>query len=243
MRRLSHQSSPESIQQLTLYRSQTMAHRAAEVTLDRLWDTKTQDEALDACGIFAVNPFSLQNFVAGEFQPLSAERIDSINPQTGRVFARVPNSSSTEVDQAVRAAHKAFTSWAKTSRESRSKILKRIADLISERRDTLAAWESIDQGKTFARAHAEIFRAESNFRYFATYILHDEGAARFTDPGNVLTYEHRSPKGVFALISPWNMPLYLLTWKIAPCLAFGCTAVAKPSELTSVTAFCRCAKR
>lgn len=74
-------------------------------------------------------------------------------------------------------------------------------------------------------------------RYFAGYILHEEGAARMTDD-NCLTYEHRSPLGVFALISPWNMPLYLLTWKIAPCIAFGCTGVAKPSEMTSMSAFC-----
>lgn len=78
-------------------------------------------------------------------------------------------------------------------------------------------------------------------RYFATYILHEEGAVRFIDDqtSSTLTYEHRSPVGVFALISPWNMPLYLLTWKIAPCLAFGCTGVAKPSEVTSITAFCK----
>lgn len=77
--------------------------------------------------------------------------------------------------------------------------------------------------------------------YFSTYILHEQTLARMIDAtstfASVLTYEHRSPAGVFALISPWNMPLYLLTWKIAPCLAFGCTAVAKPSEITSVTAF------
>lgn len=82
-------------------------------------------------------------------------------------------------------------------------------------------------------------RISTNFhRYFATYILHEEGSTRFVDgQPSTLTYEHRSPLGVFALISPWNMPLYLLTWKIAPCLAFGCTGVAKPSEVTSITAF------
>ena len=73
-------------------------------------------------------------------------------------------------------------------------------------------------------------------RYFSTYILHEQNAARMID-GVALTYEHRSPAGVFALISPWNMPLYLLTWKMAPCIAFGCTGVAKPSEITSMTAF------
>jgi acyl-CoA reductase-like NAD-dependent aldehyde dehydrogenase len=72
--------------------------------------------------------------------------------------------------------------------------------------------------------------------YFSTFILHEQTAARMVD-GVALTYEHRSPAGVFALISPWNMPLYLLTWKIAPCIAFGCTAVAKPSEITSMSAY------
>lgn len=81
---------------------------------------------------------------------------------------------------------------------------------------------------------------KTSYRYFATYILHEEGAVRFVDgQASTLAYEHRSPVGVFALISPWNMPLYLLTWKIAPCLAFGCTGVAKPSEVTSITAFCK----
>lgn len=76
-------------------------------------------------------------------------------------------------------------------------------------------------------------------RYFSTFILHEETKARMID-GVALTYEHRSPAGVFALISPWNMPLYLLTWKIAPCIAFGCTSVAKPSEVTSMSAFSEC---
>lgn len=84
-------------------------------------------------------------------------------------------------------------------------------------------------------------RTADSRSYFSTYILHEQTPARMIDAtstfASVLTYEHRSPAGVFALISPWNMPLYLLTWKIAPCLAFGCTAVAKPSEITSVTAF------
>jgi acyl-CoA reductase-like NAD-dependent aldehyde dehydrogenase len=75
-------------------------------------------------------------------------------------------------------------------------------------------------------------------RYFSTYILHEETSARMID-GVALTYEHRSAAGVFGLISPWNMPIYLLTWKIAPCIAFGCTAVAKPSEVTSMSAFCK----
>ena len=182
-------------------------------------------------------PPVLQNFVAGDFQnSQNTVTIECFNPQTGRVFLQVPNSNPEEVDQAVNAAHQAFPSWSKTPKSERSRILNKIADLIAEQRDAFAAWESIDQGKTFTRAKVEIDRAISNFRYFAGYILHEENAARFTDD-NVLTYEHRSTLGVFALISPWNMPLYLLTWKIAPCLAFGCTAVAKPSELTSVTAF------
>lgn len=213
----------------------------ADAMLESMRISKESSDILEhATAIYEAHirdPPVLQNFVAGDFQnSRNTDTVECFNPKTGRVFLHVPNSSPEEVDEAVNAAHQAFPSWSKTPKSERSRILHKIADLIAERRDAFAAWESIDQGKTFARAQVEIDRAISNFRYFAGYILHEESSARITDD-NVLTYEHRSPLGVFALISPWNMPLYLLTWKIAPCLAFGCTAVAKPSELTSVTAF------
>ncbi|KAI1866733.1 uncharacterized protein JN550_007586 [Neoarthrinium moseri] len=181
---------------------------------------------------------AMENFVGNAFAP-SSQHMDSVDPKTGKAFAKVPISSAAEVDEALRKATAAFKGWSKTTVATRSKYLERVAQLIQENRELLAIWESIDQGKTLARARIEVDRAVSNFSYFSTFILHQETAARMID-GVALTYEHRSPAGVFALISPWNMPLYLLTWKIAPCLAFGCTAVAKPSEVTSMSAFLLC---
>ncbi|KAF5642284.1 NAD-dependent aldehyde dehydrogenase [Fusarium tjaetaba] len=188
----------------------------------------------------ASTKLSLQNYVSNEFDTSSAANyVDSINPKTGKSFAKVPISSIAQVDHALQAATDAFRTWSKTTAVFRSKLLERVACLIEEKKELLAVWESIDQGKTLARARVEVDRAATNFRYFSTFILHQENAVRMID-GVALTYEHRSPTGVFALISPWNMPLYLLTWKIAPCLAFGCTAVAKPSEFTSMSAFLLC---
>ncbi|KAB8261514.1 aldehyde dehydrogenase domain-containing protein [Aspergillus pseudonomiae] len=203
----------------------------------QLWELDTLEDAEGHLQTLDFQPFKLQNLVNGNLVPHPHnDWIDSMNPKTGLHFACIPNSTPEQIDQAVKAADAAFPSWSATPPSQRSQYLQRIASRIEEQRELFAVWESIDQGKTLTRARVEIDRAVSNFRYFATYILHQETHARLTDT-NVLTYEHRSPKGVFALISPWNMPLYLLTWKIAPCLAFGCTAVAKPSELTSVTAY------
>ncbi|KAK8104213.1 Aldehyde dehydrogenase family 8 member A1 [Apiospora kogelbergensis] len=193
----------------------------------------------------------MQNYVGGSFagSPSSAsstttttasQYIEAINPKTGRAFGQVPITSADEVEQALRAATDAFGAWSTTPATVRSKHLQRVAGLIQEHRELFAVWESIDQGKTLERARVEVDRAVSNFNYFSTFILHQQTAARVVDGSNILTYEHRSPAGVFALVSPWNMPLYLLTWKMAPCLAFGCTAVAKPSEVTSMTAFLLC---
>ncbi|CAK7243803.1 MAG: hypothetical protein STHCBS139747_005331 [Sporothrix thermara] len=183
----------------------------------------------------------MQNFVRNMFvpAPASASYLPAVNPKTGQTFASVPISSASEVDDALNAATEAFATWSRTSTQLRSDYLLRVAQLIQENRERFAVWESIDQGKTLARARIEVDRAVSNFKYFATYILHQDTKARMID-GVALTYEHRSPAGVFALIAPWNMPLYLLTWKIAPCLAFGCTAVAKPSEVTSMSALLLC---
>lgn len=220
------------------------------------WDYASIEAAESLLQQSSFEPFQLQNLINGAPTPsTSNEWIDSFNPKTGQIFARVPNSSPQDIENAVQAAETAFDSWSQTAPSKRAAHLNRIATLIEERRELFAVWESIDQGKTLARARVEIDRAISNFRYilcgntrqkandtviryFATYIQQQRTAARWTDD-NVLTYEHRSPIGVFALISPWNMPLYLLTWKIAPCLAFGCTAVAKPSEVTSVSAYCK----
>ncbi|KAJ5760501.1 hypothetical protein N7520_007657 [Penicillium odoratum] len=209
---------------------------------EQMWELDTVEGVRDFLSSLPDNHIRLQNFIGNDFAQHSDPDnwIESFNPRTGNLLAKVPQSNASDVSRAVEAASQAFPSWSKTSRQERSDILLRIAAIIHEKKEVFAVWESLDQGKTLARARVEVERAISNFRYFATYILHEEGSARFVDGQiSTLTYEHRSPVGVFALISPWNMPLYLLTWKIAPCIAFGCTGVAKPSEVTSVTAFCK----
>lgn len=132
--------------------------------LQNLWEASSYDKALAACEQAYSTPFNLLNFVDGSFHSSQDPLIDSYNPQTGRVFAKVPNTPEDGVRRAVTSAANAFPTWAKTSRSQRSALLNRIADSIAARRDAFAAWESIDQGKTFERAKVEIERAEANFR-------------------------------------------------------------------------------
>ncbi|KAK4451362.1 putative aldehyde dehydrogenase [Podospora aff. communis PSN243] len=202
-----------------------------------LWSCDTLDKA-KAWLQSQSAPFRLANFIHGSHISANANiYIDSVDPKTGLVISQVPCTQPEDVKAAIQSAKAAFPAWSKSTRAQRSAHLRSVAELIKEHRELFAVWESIDQGKTLERARVEVDRAIANFLYFSTFIIHQKTAARMIDEGAALTYEHRSPAGVFALISPWNMPLYLLTWKIAPCLAFGCTAVAKPSEVTSVTAF------
>ncbi|CAL5872399.1 uncharacterized protein PFLUO_LOCUS6663 [Penicillium psychrofluorescens] len=212
-------------------------------TISALWKLDTLESANGYLTSHESNPPRLHHFIDGYFgnNSESGKWIESINPRSGKLLLQIPSGTVTDVDRAVDAASRAFPAWSKTSRQERSQVLIRISDILNEQKELFAVWESIDQGKTLARARVEVERAVSNFRYFATYILHEEGAVRYVDgQPSTLTYENRSPLGVFGLISPWNMPLYLLTWKIAPCIAFGCTGVAKPSEVTSITAFLLC---
>ncbi|KAJ5735352.1 uncharacterized protein N7483_000477 [Penicillium malachiteum] len=204
--------------------------------ISKLWKLDPFECASGYLGNLPGNELYLHNFIDGQFseQHPPEKWLDSHNPGPARYWPR----HLRVVNRAVEAASRVFPLWSKSSRQERSDVLLRIASIIQEKRDTFAVWESLDQGKTLLRARVEVDRAISNFRYFATYILHEEGSVRFVDgQPSTLTYEHRSPVGVFALISPWNMPLYLLTWKIAPCIAFGCTGVAKPSEVTSITSY------
>ncbi|KIE02229.1 Aldehyde dehydrogenase domain protein, partial [Metarhizium majus ARSEF 297] len=212
-------------------------------TIATLWNADTPDAAEALLKTTAAKPLRLQNFVGNEFYKASSsvDALESFNPRTGKVLVHVPSSSPADVDQAVDAAANAFPSWSRTPRQERARLLQKVAHLIQENKNLFAVWESMDQGKTLARAEAEVDRAATNFSYFAQFILREEGTVRYVDGESpIMAYEHRSPAGVFGLITPWNMPLYLLTWKIAPCLAFGCVAVAKPSEVTSVTAFLLC---
>ncbi|MFN0058829.1 MAG: aldehyde dehydrogenase [Planctomycetota bacterium] len=177
------------------------------------------------------------NYVDGRWvEARSQTWLDVFEPATGRVYACAPDSGPEDIDVAVVAARRAFPLWSNTPAAERSQILLRIADLIDVHRERLARAESIDTGKPITLARGlDIPRAASNFRFFATAILH--AASESHAMGNTaLNYTLRQPRGVAGLISPWNLPLYLFTWKIAPALATGNTAVGKPSELTPMTA-------
>jgi aminomuconate-semialdehyde/2-hydroxymuconate-6-semialdehyde dehydrogenase len=178
------------------------------------------------------------NYINGEFrEPVSGNYFDNINPAVGSVYSVVSDSDERDVANAVAAARDAFPTWSAMPTLERSRILSRIADLIDAKLDELALAESIDNGKPLHLARqVDIPRASANMRFFATACLHFSSEAHITDQ-EAVNYTLRNPVGVAGCISPWNLPLYLFTWKIAPALAAGCTVVAKPSELTPVTAF------
>lgn len=178
------------------------------------------------------------NYVDGEFkEPVSGQYLDNRDPSTGCVYSLIPDSDERDVDSAVRSAALAFHSWSSLAAEKRSVILQRIADLIERDQDSLALAESVDNGKPLTSARSlDIPRASANMRFFATGALHFSSEAHATG-AEALNYTLRSPLGVVGCISPWNLPLYLFTWKVAPALAAGCTVVAKPSELSPMTAF------
>lgn len=179
----------------------------------------------------------LANFIGGKFAPpAGGQYFDDINPATEEVIAEVPDSDAADVDRAVDAARAAFPAWSRTPAADRSNLLLRLADLIEKNFDELARLESCDNGKAISLARRlDIPRAIANFRFFATAIIHQTTEAHVTD-GAALNYTLRQPLGVAGLISPWNLPLYLLSWKIAPAIAAGNTCVAKPSEMTPLTA-------
>jgi aminomuconate-semialdehyde/2-hydroxymuconate-6-semialdehyde dehydrogenase len=183
----------------------------------------------------------IRNFIDGRLvEPVGGRYLDDIEPATGKPYSQVADSDARDVDLAVAAAEKALVDWSKKPAAERSKILLRIADLIERDLEKFACAESIDSGKPISLARSlDIPRAVANFRFFATAILHTESEAHITD--NVaFNYTLRQPRGIAGLISPWNLPLYLLSWKIAPAIAVGNTAIAKPSELTPMTAFMLC---
>ncbi len=177
------------------------------------------------------------NYINGALVAAAAGRyLENIDPATGTVISLVPDSDETDVAAAVAAAVAAFRPWAELPASERSRYLTRIADRIEARLAEFARAESIDTGKPLALATTlDIPRAAANFRFFATAILHTAAESHATDY-SAINYTLRRPRGVAGLISPWNLPLYLLSWKIAPAIATGNTAVAKPSELTPTTA-------
>ncbi|MFL6527362.1 MAG: aldehyde dehydrogenase [Chthoniobacterales bacterium] len=181
------------------------------------------------------------NFINGEFvEPATSRFLENIEPATGKPYSQVADSDARDVEGAVGAARAAFAEWSCKPAADRSRTLLRIADLIERDIEQLARAESVDTGKALSLARSlDIPRAASNFRFFATAILHSESEAHITD-GLALNYTLRQPRGIAGLISPWNLPLYLLSWKIAPAIACGNTCAAKPSELTPMTAFMLC---
>ncbi len=183
----------------------------------------------------------IRNFIDGEFvEPISGNYLDKIEPATGKPCSQVADSDAQDVEVGVAAAERAFAKWSQTSATERSRILLRIADLIERDLEELARAESIDTGKPITLARTlDIPRAAANFRFFATAILHTQNEAHVTD-NLALNYTLRQPRGIAGLISPWNLSLYLLSWKIAPAIGCGNTALAKPSELTPMTAFMLC---
>jgi aminomuconate-semialdehyde/2-hydroxymuconate-6-semialdehyde dehydrogenase len=178
------------------------------------------------------------NYIDGKLvPPLGGRYLENIEPATGSCYSTIADSDAADIDRAVKAAERAFKGWSESAIEDRSEMLGSIADLISRNLEELALAESIDTGKPVALARqVDIPRASMNFRFFSTAIRHFFSESHAT--GNrALNYTLRVPLGVVACISPWNLPLYLFSWKIAPALAAGNTVVGKPSELAPMTAF------
>lgn len=180
----------------------------------------------------------IQNYIGGSLQdPIGDKWLPNFEPATGQVYCMLPDSDDRDVAAAYGAAKAAFPVWSTTSLEHRFQILNDIAERINRQLDELAEAESRDNGKpVWLAKKVDIPRAASNFRFFATALMHFASESHEM-PGEAINYTLRQPIGVVGCISPWNLPLYLFTWKIAPALATGNTVVAKPSEITPFTAW------
>lgn len=183
-------------------------------------------------------PDRLQNFIGGKFLPPQKERyLDGINPSTGEKYYALPDSTEEDIALAVDAAAAALPAWSATPAEQRFLVLNRIASLIDSHLDELALAETTDNGKPlWLSKRVDIPRASANFRFFATGIMHFSAESHSMED-RAVNYTLRQPVGIVGCISPWNLPLYLFTWKIAPALAAGNCVIAKPSEVTPVTAY------
>jgi aminomuconate-semialdehyde/2-hydroxymuconate-6-semialdehyde dehydrogenase len=181
----------------------------------------------------------IKNYINGALIEASDHAyLDVYNPALGEVYTQAPDSSISDVELAVAAAKEAFPIWSKISNEDRSSILMKIADGIDKRFDELALAESIDNGKPLSLAKSmDIPRSSANMRFFAHAASQFASEAHEMVAQNAINYTLRNPLGIVACISPWNLPLYLFTWKIAPALATGNCVIAKPSEITPMTAY------
>src|ERR1043165_5329435 len=180
----------------------------------------------------------LLNYINGELtEPVSKQYLDNYEPATGKVYSLCPDSDASDVQLAYEAAKTAFPAWSNTPLEDRMLILMKVADGIQARFDEFAKAESKDNGKPQKLARAvDIPRAVSNFRFYASALQHFASESHQM-PGTGINYTLRQPIGVVGCISPWNLPLYLFSWKIAPALATGNCVVAKPSEVTPMTGY------
>ena len=180
----------------------------------------------------------IQNFINGSYcDPAKGNYIDNYEPATGLVYCQIPDSTEEDIAQAVASAEKAFPIWSAMSGEERGAILMRISLGIEQRMDEFVAAESRDNGKPLSlAAHVDIPRAVSNFHFFATASEHVSSESHLME-GVGVNFTTRKPIGIVGCISPWNLPLYLFSWKIAPALAAGNCVIAKPSEITPYTAY------
>ena len=180
----------------------------------------------------------IKNYIGGVFlEPKNKKYIDNSSPTNGVKYSLVPDSNSADVDLAVGAAKTAFKSWGTSTKEHRYGWMMKLADAIDDHAEELVVAESYDNGKPeWLAKSVDIPRCSANIRFFATALLHFYSDSHSMD-GSALNYTLKQPVGVAGCISPWNLPLYLLTWKIAPAIAAGNTVVAKPSEITPYTAY------
>jgi len=185
------------------------------------------------------NKMNIKNYINGQFiDPTHGETIDNYNPSNGEIYGQIPNSSTEDVQQAYNSAKSAFRQWSKTTVEERSRILIKISELLEENLERFALAESKDNGKPLSLARQiDIPRAASNFRFFGNAITQFASESHESVGLNAVNFTLRQPLGVVGCISPWNLPLYLFTWKIAPAIAAGNCVVAKPSEVTPMTAY------
>lgn len=182
---------------------------------------------------------NINNYINGEYlDPISNDWLENYNPSKGEVYSKIANSNTQDVEKAYQAAKAAFPKWSNTTIDERSRILMKIADLIDNKLEELAKAEAKDNGKPLSLAMAvDIPRASSNFRFYGHAITQFASEAHESVGLNAINFTLREPLGVVGCISPWNLPLYLFSWKIAPAIAAGNTVVAKPSEITPMTAF------
>ncbi|MCA9572517.1 MAG: aldehyde dehydrogenase family protein, partial [Myxococcales bacterium] len=176
------------------------------------------------------------NYIGGEWvAPARGQYFDAITPVTGKAFAEAPRSTAEDVELALDAAHKAFATWKHTSVTERAKVLHQIADVMEKNLELLAVAETWDNGKAVRETlAADIPLCIDHFRYFASAIRAQESGTGVLD-GTTVAYHFHEPIGVVGQIIPWNFPLLMATWKLAPALAAGCTVVLKPAEQTPVS--------